>query len=588
MKNQAQQIPKGPFQFLFFASRQYKLLAFLATTFSLMAAIMQSFVPYTFKRIVDSVNGLSGLGPENVGFWVGVYIGLSFLNAMFWRVSGFSGMRLMNGIRATTQNVLMAHLTKHSTNFFSNRFAGALGNKIANATDGLHSLPQDIFWGWLSFVVQLVINIGIVFYTNIYIGGIFLLWIMVVVPINIYYVKKKIPIGLKAQIAKTELRAQTIDVLTNIHAMNDYARRDFELNKLAKLTENVRVLGIKNWTASEISLTVNSLLETLFTGVMAVGTIYLWSHKFITAGDIVLILTLVVSIRGSLTHLGRNFNGSADTYTQVEEGLAEILHDHEIKDAPEARTLQVFSGEIVFNNIDFKYENIKIFNGLSLAIKSGQRVGLIGRSGAGKSTLMKLLMRQYDLSDGSITIDEQDISKVRQESLHEAIGVVPQDPLLFHRSLKENIGYGKISATDQEIELAAEHAQAHKFIDILPKRYETLVGERGVKLSGGERQRVAIARAFLKDAKILLLDEATSALDSESEKMIQGALEKLMEGKTVIAIAHRLSTLRAMDRLVVMDKGQIVEDGTHEELLQLGGIYAELWAHQAGGFIKEG
>lgn len=587
MKAQVEQIPKGPFKFLFFVSRSYKLLAFLAISCSLSAALMQSFVPYTFKRIVDSINGSAGIGPESVGFWVGVYITLSFLNAMFWRASGFSGMRLMNGIRATTQNLLMTHITKHSTNFFSNRFAGALGNQVANATDGIFSLPQEILWQWLSFVVQLSINIVIVFYTNIYIGIIFLLWIMVVVPTNMLYVKRKIPLGLTAQTAKTELRAQTIDVLTNINAMHDYARRDFELNKLAKLTEVVRRAGLKNWTASEIGLTVNSLLETLFTGGMTGGAIYLWSHGFITAGDIVLILTLVVSIRGSLTQLGRNFNGTTDTYTQVKEGLADILQDYEIKDVPNAKDLKVASGEITFDNIQFKYEATKIFDGLNLSIKPGQRVGLIGRSGAGKSTLMKLLMRQYDISSGSISIDSQNIAKVRQESLRNAIGVVPQDPLLFHRSLKENIAYGKLSATEEEIEYAAEQAQAHQFISILPKKYETLVGERGVKLSGGERQRVAIARAFLKDAKILLLDEATSALDSESEILIQEALKKLMEGKTVIAIAHRLSTLRSMDRLVVMDHGKIVEDGTHEELIKLGGIYAGLWAHQAGGFIKE-
>ena len=228
-----------------------------------------------------------------------------------------------------------------------------------------------------------------------------------------------------------------------------------------------------------------------------------------------------------------------------------------------------------------------IFRGLNLQILSGERVGLVGRSGAGKSTLMKLITRERDITSGKILIDGQNIALVTQESLRSAIAVVPQDPLLFHRSLKDNIRYGNLAATDRAIEKASEFAQAHNFIDALPNKYETLVGERGIKLSGGERQRVAIARAFLKNAKILLLDEATSSLDSVSEVAIQGALEKLMRGKTVIAVAHRLSTLRAMDRIIILDKGQIIEDGTHNELLKRGGVYAELWGHQAGGFIQD-
>jgi ATP-binding cassette subfamily B protein len=249
----------------------------------------------------------------------------------------------------------------------------------------------------------------------------------------------------------------------------------------------------------------------------------------------------------------------------------------------------VNNSEITLRNVDFMHdkEESKLFSKFSLTIPGQQKTGMVGVSGSGKTTLTKLLLRFMDVSDGSIEIDNQDIKEVTQKSLHENIAYVPQEPLLFHRSLRENIAYGKPGASQKEIEKAAKLAHANEFIEKLPDRYETLVGERGVKLSGGQRQRVAIARAILKDAPILVLDEATSALDSESEKLIQDALAKLMKNRTSIVIAHRLSTIQKMDRIVVLVKGKIAEQGSHKELLAKKGIYAKLWAHQSGGFIEE-
>ncbi|HEY4664965.1 MAG TPA: ATP-binding cassette domain-containing protein, partial [Comamonas sp.] len=265
-----------------------------------------------------------------------------------------------------------------------------------------------------------------------------------------------------------------------------------------------------------------------------------------------------------------------------------------IVDAPNAQPLHVTQGAIAFENVSFGYKDggKKVIDGLNLHIRPGERIGLIGRSGAGKSTLVNLLLRFHEAQSGRITIDGQDITQVTQDSLRSAIGMVTQDTSLLHRSMRENILYGRPDATEAQMLAAAERAEAAEFIDTLTDRhgrsgYDAQVGERGVKLSGGQRQRVAIARVMLKDAPILLLDEATSALDSEVEAAIQQSLDSLMQGKTVIAIAHRLSTIAAMDRLIIMDKGQIVEEGTHQQLLQLGGIYAKLWAHQSGGFLSE-
>jgi ABC-type multidrug transport system fused ATPase/permease subunit len=261
--------------------------------------------------------------------------------------------------------------------------------------------------------------------------------------------------------------------------------------------------------------------------------------------------------------------------------------DRELLDSPSSTNLTVSRGEIEWQNINFEFGNNTIFSDFNLSIKPGERVGLVGHSGAGKTTFVSLLLRQHDVTGGSIEIDGQNIAEVTQDSLRSAIAVVPQEPMLFHRTIRENIAYGKYDATDEEIVAVAKKAQAHDFISILSEGYDTLVGERGVKLSGGQKQRVAIARAMLKDAPILVLDEATSALDSESEVAIQKALHTLMEGKTVVAIAHRLSTLREMDRIIVLENGQILEDGTHESLTQSGGLYQRLWEHQAGGFLVE-
>jgi ABC-type multidrug transport system fused ATPase/permease subunit len=319
------------------------------------------------------------------------------------------------------------------------------------------------------------------------------------------------------------------------------------------------------------------------------GALHLWLAGKLVVGDFVLIQVYVLGIIDNLVGVGRELRRIYDAVADAGEMLEILMTPHEIQDIPDAKDLQIKDAAIHFDNVRFTYasQSDAVLNDFDVSIRGGERVGLVGRSGAGKSTVTKLLLRTYDLNSGSISIDGQDISKVTQESLHRAVSVVPQESILFHRSLRDNIAYGKIDADEDEIEEAAKLAQAHDFISLLPLGYETLVGERGVKLSGGERQRVAIARAILKDAPILVLDEATASLDSESEVAIQKALRELMKGKTVIAIAHRLSTLREMDRIIVLDHGSIVEEGSHDELLQKSGIYADLWRHQAGGFLQD-
>ncbi|MES1164694.1 MAG: ABC transporter ATP-binding protein, partial [Verrucomicrobiota bacterium] len=309
----------------------------------------------------------------------------------------------------------------------------------------------------------------------------------------------------------------------------------------------------------------------------------------ISVGDFLLISTLMIQLIRNVFDMANGLPDTYDTVGSIRDSLDMLIVPREIRDRPGATALTVPRGEVRFEGVGFAYEHRKpVVDGLDLTIAAGQRIGLIGHSGAGKTTLVTLLMRLYDIQRGVIRIDGQDIAGVTQGSLRRSIGLIPQDVVLFHRTLLENIRYGRVDATDGEVFRAAQRAHAHEFILGLPDGYQTLVGERGVKLSGGQRQRIAIARALLKDAPILVLDEATSALDSESEALIQAGVSEAMAGKTVIAVAHRLSTLAHLDRLLVLDGGRVVEDGTHAELLAVGGVYATLWRRQVGGFLLDG
>jgi ABC-type multidrug transport system fused ATPase/permease subunit len=312
------------------------------------------------------------------------------------------------------------------------------------------------------------------------------------------------------------------------------------------------------------------------------------SRGLISVGSLVMVITVVIALEQRMFFLGQSLTQAVSNHGQVSEGLAELLQPHEITDRAGATPLVVRRAGIDFLALSFSYRNAHVFAGdFDLHIEGGEKLGLVGHSGAGKSTLVSLLLRQFELEGGSIRIDGQSVSDITLDSLRRAVALVPQGTSLFHRSILDNIRYGRLAASDEDVMEAARLAEADSFIRRLPQGYDTQVGERGVKLSGGQRQRVAIARALLRNAPILLLDEATSALDSESEAAIQRALVSLMRDKTVIAIAHRLSTLRAMDRIVVLEQGRIVEDGSHEALVRQGGVYASLWNSQVSGFIPD-
>lgn len=583
-------VPMGtsPLKFFLFVSKPHWKAAVFALVCASIADVLSTSVSYVFKFIANAAAALPQAHAYTELLWAcGAYIILLGFAKLFWRISGFAGSYWAFGNLATARHALTAYVTLHSRAYFSDRFAGSLANKINHAARGVRELVDQIIWEFLEITVTALATIVILFTVNATIGLIFLVWVTIVVAVNIFLTTKRIPLTERSHRLETGLTGQTVDLMTNVSAMQEYARRPFEISRLDAAIEDRRAAGVINWHFGEWIRVVNSLILVVFGSAMVFTTVFFAQSGIVSLGDVILVLTIIFRIESMLQGLGSNLNKFAETWGEVKESLQEIIEPHEIVDAPDASHLSTQEGRITLDDVTFRYPEMPIFEHLSLEIPPGQRVGLVGRSGAGKSTLMRLLLRHHDIDSGRISIDDIDIARVTQASLRSSISVVPQEPLLFHRSIRENIAYGKPDATDEEVVNASRLAQADAFIARMPREYLALVGERGVKLSGGERQRIAIARAILKNAPILLLDEATSSLDSESEVAIQKALRILMEGKTVIAIAHRLSTLREMDRILVLDAGKIIEDGTHEELLKQSGIYAELWNHQAGGFIKD-
>lgn len=583
-------IPDTPISFLYFVSRPHWPWVLAAAFGITMAQAFASSIPYIFQLIIDTAHGVADgrTTTDEVWQWGLVYLGaVAGLFAGF-RLSGFLGMRWMTRLNETAYNTLFSYIAEHSHTYFSDRFAGSLLSKMSNASEGSQSLSEAFLWNYYPSILSFIFTTIYMATASPFAAGLFFALLCVLVPLNVYLAKKRRPYVVQFSQDATTARGRAVDAFANITAVRQFARRAYERAYFGASVNTMRLSNIRQWSISESILVVNNIIILAFEAIILLVMFNLWTAGRISIGELVMVVTLLISTQGTLVFIGSSMNGFIRRYGEIEEGLSDILVPHDILDRADAVPLTVSDGTIAFDDVSFQFDQQSVFSHLNLSIPAGQRIGLVGPSGAGKTTFVSLLLRQHELTDGVIRIDGQDIASVTQDSLRSAIAVVPQEPLLFHRSIRENIAYGNPAASDAEIEAAAQDAQAHEFIMALPEGYDTLVGERGVKLSGGQRQRVAIARAMLKDAPILILDEATSALDSESEVAIQQALHRLMEGKTVIAIAHRLSTLREMDRIIVLENGAVVEDGTHAELVGRGGLYATLWEHQAGGFITEG
>lgn len=479
----------------------------------------------------------------------------------------------------------------HALGYFQNDFAGRLSARVIQAGQSIRGATIEVIDDLWYALVFASVAIGFFGRTSLWLALPVVVWLGAYVALLIYFVPRAKKRSEANSLGRSTTTGRIVDSYTNILTVKLFARADAERSAVRD--------SLTRWNASFLNLSrlitgVSVILQTM-NSLLVVATAWLalllWSQGEMTPGAVAAAIGLVlrlVQMSSWLIHLVR---GIFENIGSVQESMETIAKPHDLPDAPDAVPLAIRKGAISFENIRFNYgKGGGLFDGLDLAIKPGERVGLVGPSGAGKSTLVNLLLRLYPLEGGRILIDGQDIAHVTQDSLRAQIGMVTQDNSLLHRSIGDNIAYGRIGASDAEIATAARQAEAHDFILGLGDQdgregFDSRVGERGVKLSGGQRQRIAIARVLLKDAPILILDEATSALDSEVEAAIQQQLAALMQGKTVIAIAHRLSTIAALDRLIVLDRGRIVDSGSHGELIARGGLYARLWARQSGGFL---
>ena len=529
----------------------------------------------------------SSIAQHAIGVLIVIFAIKLFNNSIVFRIYDYAVVKLEMLMQQKLYDELFAHLHKHSYQYFVDHFSGKLVSQIRKMIWALERFTDMLTWNVLPFFLNVFLIVAIVARESWIIAIGILIFIALFSLIQYWVTKWLQPYQEKANKLDSDLGGLLSDTIGNALTVKTFATFQREAQNFAQLNADVTNARTKQYLIFNLMWMI-SLVAVVFLETGAVRyAITLWGKWTLEIGMIVLVQTYILRIIDQVLSIGWVFRSFSRTVSEIGEGLEIIQTPREIKDVENALSLKINEAKIRFQNVDFSYQGEQLFHGLDFEIKPGEHVALVWASGSGKSTITKLLFRFYDIQKGKILIDDQDISQVTQESLRSHLSLVPQDPILFHRSIRENIAYARPDASDDEIKAAAKMARCDLFIDHLEDKYETLVGERGIKLSWGERQRIAIARAIIENAPILIMDEATSALDSESEKYIQEAMAEVMKNKTSIIIAHRLSTIMKMDRIIVMDQWKIVESWTHSELIQKSdGIYKKLRDIQSGGFIK--
>lgn len=547
-----------------------------------------SLRPYLLKLILNHAHQLPLTHDfYYIGFLMVVYIMRSNLNSVQSTVYDIIMLKLTSQIKKQSGLAVMQRVTHHSALYFQEHFSGNVINKIENIIKGTPDIVR--ISGYLfNHVLGFLIAIYTSYCVDASLALLLAVWIASFLIVSVILSKKASIKSMHATSLHAQVAGTLMDILTNMSIIRLFCGQAVEQQRLSNTMQKA-VIGDqqRDWAFTFINVYQRvsfAIFQTICFWVLFKGL----QNNTLTPGDFALIATLNLSIIDNLWFFAEDIRRFAQETSNVSEGLAAIMIPVDMIDAHNALPLVIKQGGIVFDKVHFAYHGVStFFNNKSITIVPRQKVGLVGYSGSGKSTFVNLILRVYDIQHGTITIDNQDICMVTQESLRRSIAIIPQESSLFNRTILENIRYGKPSATDHEVIEAAKKADAHDFIMKLPQGYQTLVGERGSKISGGQRQRIAIARALLKDAPLLILDEATSHLDSVTESHIQENLLDLIPNKTTLVIAHRLSTLLHMDRILVFDKGVIVQDGTHQELIEKEGLYKRLWDTQVGGFLMD-
>ncbi len=583
-------IPRSPTRFMLQMIAPPRIfvwfvLMFVMEAITVAAALGFSFVIKDLSKMAASTVDPTFASFEpiltKVAFLLGAIVVSQYIGRLSWRMGRVP-------FEMEAKEFLFKHTLKHSHIYFMNHHSGRVAEKI-------HGVPWlgILLWDWIikgSFLGLAVVVITSAMLISLHpiLGLIMVVWSILFTALLI--VTGRFHGGLA--VARADTKGHTmgaiVDSISNNAVMRLFAKSEHERATVQKYID-AEHRATARLTGNDRNMAVVRDLPFMILALLLLGTsAHLFAQGELEFADFAFVLTAVLVMMQFLQYFLSGIVHMFEEGSAIREGLELLGQPYDVVDAPDAGVLKVDKGQICFDHVTFSYnKNERVLRDFNLYITAGERIGVVGLSGAGKSTLVSLLLRFYDAPGQNITIDGQNIYDVTQDSLRENIAVIPQDTSLFSRTLMENIRYGREDASDEEVIEAAKKAHAHEFIAKLPEGYQTEVGERGVRLSGGQRQRIAIARAILKDAPILILDEATSALDSESEKLIQDSLETLMEGKTVIVIAHRLSTISHLDRLIVMERGQVVEEGSHDALIDDGGVYAKLWGMQSGGFLSD-
>jgi len=573
------------------AIRRYKAAHVLILAGYGIGALCTAVVtPLVYKHLMDLIGSgeRSAATFEHLDTLV-LLLALSLVTLnMGFRVGDYCIIHVQSSILKELYDQALKNLTEKSYTFYTNAFAGGLVAKVKRFVRAFETLhDQVLFQLWMQGI-ELVASIIVLTVLSPLLGGLFVVWLTFHAVLVRFMVRWSLPKNMANAEADSQVTAHLSDIITNVLTVKMFGAERTEQTTFEQTTaaqDTVRKAAwMQNgfWNSMFQGVTIN-----VFELVLVWSVVSLWKVEHASPGLVMIAILYVVRGFGIVWQISRNITNAFGALTDAQEMVELLDEPPSVRDPIHPEPVRIGAGHIEFVKVTHAYENTDpVFSGLSLTIRAGERVAFVGHSGAGKTTVVKLILRFLDITGGTIRIDGQDITTLAQHELRTRIAYVPQEPILFHRSLFENIAYGRPGASHTEVEEAARRAHAHDFIAALPHGYDTPVGERGVKLSGGERQRVAIARALLKKAPIVILDEATSSLDSVSEQLIREAFDELMRGKTTIAIAHRLSTIQHMDRIIVLDHGKVAEEGSHTDLIARQGLYAELWHSQVGGFLR--